>query len=564
MLKRGKTKNKLFTLIIAGIMVLTMIPTISFAGENNAEDFPSSYGYDESEAESVTAYITISNDGTPLLANDEAKTVMAQVKVEVPYFDLAQYGLENYYRYETENGYGPYVNNKIVKRPTLLHMFIYVAERYYMGLSEKQCGIGTSGVLDYNEEKNLLYMDETEAYTSRLGALVGTGSACSMYFNGGFWGHDENLNYYRNHRYPLMSEGWGSTADYILLSDGDMIDVALNSDWDKISQGFFLSFNRDDYTVNTGEQLTVNVLGTARMSSGRVDEETSLAEYNEEIAINIYDSKWNLIESENEIEYTGGNEYVIPMPVEAGTYYILGTSYDARRADGVDAPAVAKVIVKDDSVKPEPEPAPEPEQPQQPSEDEIRAETVKSAKITTQAKALSYAKVKVSWNKVEDADKYEVYRATSKNGKYYKISTTTKTNVTNTKNVKTGKTYYYKVRALAEINGDVVYSNYSSVKSAKSVLNKVTGVKAKAGKKKVSVTWKKVDGATGYKIYRANSASGKYKVVKTIKSGKTVKWTNSKLKKGKTYRYKIKAYRTVDGKKVYSPSYSAVVKAKAK
>jgi lactocepin len=80
----------------------------------------------------------------------------------------------------------------------------------------------------------------------------------------------------------------------------------------------------------------------------------------------------------------------------------------------------------------------------------------------------------------------------------------------------------------------------------------------------VSVTWKKVDGATGYKIYRANSASGKYKVVKTIKSGKTVKWTNSKLKKGKTYRYKIKAYRTVDGKKVYSPSYSAVVKAKAK
>jgi len=42
MLKRGKSKNKLFTLIIVGIMVLTMIPTISFAGENNAEDFPSS------------------------------------------------------------------------------------------------------------------------------------------------------------------------------------------------------------------------------------------------------------------------------------------------------------------------------------------------------------------------------------------------------------------------------------------------------------------------------------------------------------------------------------------
>lgn len=58
-----------------------------------------------------------------------------------------------------------------------------------------------------------------------MAALNITGSATSMYMQQ-FWGHDENLMYYRNHVYPLMGPGWGSTADYILLSDGDTIDVA--------------------------------------------------------------------------------------------------------------------------------------------------------------------------------------------------------------------------------------------------------------------------------------------------------------------------------------------------
>jgi len=557
MLRRERKNSKLLALMIAVFMLVTMIPSMAFAGENNAEDFPSSYGYDESDVDTVTAYVTISNDGTPLLGNDTDKTVMAHVKVEVPYFDLDKYDLSDYYRYETQNRYGEYVNNELVKRPTLLHLFIYVTEKYYLGLSEDKCGTGEAKeYLSHSTKDSVLYMDGTEAYKSNLGALVGVGSACSIYFNAGFWGHDENLNYYRNHRYPLMSEGWGATADYILLSDGDIIDVAMNTDWDKIFSGYFLSFNKDDYNTEAGEKMDVTVMGTARMAANG-GKETEIEAFNEEIEVLLYDSDWNVVETQ--IEYDGANGYSIVMPETEGTYYILGSAYDSRTLDGVDAPAVAEVIVGDVSA-----PAPEPEQPPQPTEDELKTEAIKAAKVIATVKSAGYSKVNVSWNKVKDADKYEVYRATSKNGKYSKISTTTKTNVTNTKNVKTGKTYYYKVRALAEINGDVVYSNYSSVKSAKPVLNKVMGVKAKAGKKKVSVSWKKVDGATGYKIYRANSASGKYKVVKTIKSGKSVKWTNSKLKKGKTYRYKIKAYRTVDGKKVYSPSYSAVVKAKAK
>jgi len=53
------------------------------------------------------------------------------------------------------------------------------------------------------------------------------------------------------------------------------------------------------------------------------------------------------------------------------------------------------------------------------------------------------------------------------------------------------------------------------------------------------------------------AGSGKYKTIKTITKGSTVKYTKSNLKKGTKYSFKMRAYKTVDGKKVYS-SYSVV------
>lgn len=88
-------------------------------------------------------------------------------------------------------------------------------------------------------------------------------------------------------------------------------------------------------------------------------------------------------------------------------------------------------------------------------------------------------------------------------------------------------------------------------------LSKVSGVKTvNVSGKAVKVTWKKVSGASGYKLYRSTKKNGSYKLVKTVKGSKTVKYTNKKLKKGKTYFYKVRAYKTVGKKKVYG-SYSS-------
>lgn len=72
---------------------------------------------------------------------------------------------------------------------------------------------------------------------------------------------------------------------------------------------------------------------------------------------------------------------------------------------------------------------------------------------------------KISWSKI-DCTKYVVYMATSKDGTYSKIATTSATSVTK-KDLKAGKTYYFKVRAYKSAGSSNIYGAYSSVKSAK-------------------------------------------------------------------------------------------------
>ena len=186
------------------------------------------------------------------------------------------------------------------------------------------------------------------------------------------------------------------------------------------------------------------------------------------------------------------------------------------------------------------------------------------SKPTVKASSSSYNSNKLSWNKVTGSSGYEVLRATSKTGTYKSVKTITSgstVSYTDTK-LATGKTYYYKVRAYRTVDKKKVYSSYSSVVSAKPVL-KTPSVKLTSGSKKATIKWEKISGASGYEVYRATSKSGKYSKIKTITKNSTVSYVNSSLTKNKTYYYKVRAYRTVNGKKIYS-SYSVAKSVKVK
>lgn len=88
--------------------------------------------------------------------------------------------------------------------------------------------------------------------------------------------------------------------------------------------------------------------------------------------------------------------------------------------------------------------------------------------------------------------------------------------------------------------------------------------KVKAAKKAVSVEWKKVSGVKGYQIQVATDKKfKKNKKTATVKKQKTTKVTIKKLKAKKKYYVRIRTYKTVNGKKVYS-SWSKVKTVKTK
>ena len=81
-----------------------------------------------------------------------------------------------------------------------------------------------------------------------------------------------------------------------------------------------------------------------------------------------------------------------------------------------------------------------------------------SVKITT-----SNGSPRLTWNAVTGASQYEVYRATSKNGSYTKMFTTSNLSYTNT-SAKAGTTYYYKVKAVSKVKS-TANSAFSTVVS---------------------------------------------------------------------------------------------------
>ena len=148
----------------------------------------------------------------------------------------------------------------------------------------------------------------------------------------------------------------------------------------------------------------------------------------------------------------------------------------------------------------------------------------------------SSGKIKISWNAVDDAVQYQVYRSTD-GKKFSRISTTTKTSVTNT-SAAAGTKYYYKVRALAK-NADA-NSAFSAVKNKTCKLAQPTitetGVSEYSGK--IIVSWNAVEGAVSYKLYRADSKNGTYTMVGSTSS---TSYTNSSCESGKTYYFKVRA-----------------------
>ena len=289
-MKRVKnTISKTLAMLLAVLMIVGTLPATAFATEKG------------------TVYISISDDAQ--FVTTSSKTPMGFFSVTLD--ELANIDLEDYflgdYVYDSNGDGSPEI--------TALHLYIYV----------------------HTEILNLNWDDVTI-----------TGGAGSIYFAGGLFGFsDENLRYDYNGAYPAV-DGWGLTADQIVLSDGDFLNIAHYTDWafwGDSATGFHYFKDAEgglqhSYTAAAGDPLKLGIVRSySDWNNG------GAPTFDPEPYYSVYYGRV-YGESEGNVESDEAGMFEITFPT-AGDWYIWADGgYGVENPDSVvSAPAFAKVTV---------------------------------------------------------------------------------------------------------------------------------------------------------------------------------------------------------------------------
>ena len=163
---------------------------------------------------------------------------------------------------------------------------------------------------------------------------------------------------------------------------------------------------------------------------------------------------------------------------------------------------------------------------------EYTISAVPAAPVVKAGNSATSGKPMLTWDAVDGATSYRVYRATAKNGAYSVINTTKALTYTNT-GAALGTTYYYKVEALNAAGKSL---GFSAIVEGKVAPVLAVGYSSVSGKPQL--TWKAVPGATEYQVYRSTQQNSGYTKINTTTS---TSYVNTGAKAGTTYYYKIVA-----------------------
>lgn len=232
-----------------------------------------------------------------------------------------------------------------------------------------------------------------------------------------------------------------------------------------------------------------------------------------------------------------GNQTTTPGTGNTSTEVTGGT-------DQQPAPDITKPSTGDDTAKP--------------STNTNTATSNRTVKSTAKS-------VTIAWK--SDRNAVSGYRIYVKSGRKYVKVGTTKAGTTRFtikkikgKSLKPGTTYTVRIASLKKISGKLKEVKKITFKTA----TKPSAPSIYYGKKKSSakavVKWRRVSGVSGYEIQMSTRSKKGFKKIATTKASKS-SLTKTRLKKGRTYYFRIRAYKNVTGGKVYS-SWSRVKKVK--
>jgi len=180
--------------------------------------------------------------------------------------------------------------------------------------------------------------------------------------------------------------------------------------------------------------------------------------------------------------------------------------------------------------------------------------TVKN--ISLSARGTNYLTLK--WSAISGVSGYRIERYNDKT-KSFAFVKNVSTNTYKDINLSSAKVYTYRIQAYKGSIKGAYSSNYSNItlpKKAKSV--KISS----KNKKVIKIAVSKADSPTYYKLYRKDGANGKYKCIKNL-TLKSLVYDDSKLRSGKYYYYKVRAYKKSGNNEAYG-SYTSAISIKCK
>ena len=183
--------------------------------------------------------------------------------------------------------------------------------------------------------------------------------------------------------------------------------------------------------------------------------------------------------------------------------------------------------------------------------------------VSTAVRSSTY--LTLSWDKVSGASGYRIYKYNTSSKSYEKVTTISKGSTVSYKitGLTVATEYQFKVRAYKKTDTGTLWGSSSSAYKDCTKPAQTKNLKAATKSSAVTLTWSKVARAGGYRIYRYNSKTKKYEKIATVKGNKTFSYKDTKLKKGSTMKYKVRAYKTYNGTNYYG-AYSEVVSIKVK
>ncbi len=194
-------------------------------------------------------------------------------------------------------------------------------------------------------------------------------------------------------------------------------------------------------------------------------------------------------------------------------------------------------------------------------DDDSQEDTQKPDRVTGLKGNVDGTTVKLAWNKVKDADGYEINMVIPGYGTSNMTTESTSKIVTGLTSI--GQNYATKVRAYKIINGEKVYGDYSNTisvypeKEEVEAPDKVTGLEYTQSGSTIKLSWNKISNVDGYEVAIREPGNSNYDTFLSSGTSKTVTGLNEEG----TYKFKVRAYIEDDGEKIYG-DYSSILNVK--